>query len=80
MPPRAALVAKPYVTTPKAGQARMVTISRLYKDYETGARVVAELERSGIPQDDISIIANNERWLVRPRWLKADRPRCRWYR
>ena len=38
----------------------MATISRLYKDYDTGARVVAELERSGIPHSDISIIANNE--------------------
>jgi len=36
------------------------TISRLYTDYDTGARVVAELERSGIPHDDISIIANKE--------------------
>jgi uncharacterized protein (TIGR02271 family) len=38
----------------------MTTISRLYKDYDTGARVVTELERSGIPHDDISIIANKE--------------------
>src|SRR5215207_11281083 len=38
----------------------MTTISRLYNDYDTGARVVAELERSGIPHDDISIIANQE--------------------
>src|SRR5215208_4455666 len=38
----------------------MKTISRLYKDYDTGARVVAELERAGIPRDDISIVANNE--------------------
>src|SRR5918997_405858 len=38
----------------------MRTISRLYKDYDTGARVVAELEQAGIPHDDISIVANNE--------------------
>ena len=38
----------------------MANISRLYKDYDTGARVVAELERSGIPDSDISIIANND--------------------
>jgi len=38
----------------------MKTISRLYKDYDTGARVVDELERAGIPRDDISIVANNE--------------------
>src|SRR3954462_10074816 len=44
----------------------MKTISRLYKDYDTGARVVAELERAGIPHDDISIIANNETgWVDR---------------
>src|SRR4051812_12219203 len=38
----------------------MKTISRLYRDYDTGARVVDELERAGIPRDDISIVANNE--------------------
>ena len=46
----------------------MKTISRLYKDYDTGARVVDELERAGIPHDDISIIANNESgWFDRDR-------------
>src|SRR5215207_180287 len=43
-----------------SGEACMTTISHLYKDYDTGARVVSELEQSGIPQDDISIIANKE--------------------
>ena len=38
----------------------MKTISHLYKDYDIGARVVAELEQAGIPHDDISIVANNE--------------------
>ena len=42
----------------------MATISRLYKDYDTGARVVAELEHFGIPHTDISIIANNDTRLV----------------
>ena len=46
----------------------MRTISRLYKDYDTGARVVAELEQAGIPHDDISIVANNESgWFDRDR-------------
>lgn len=45
----------------------MATISRLYKDHETGARVVAELERSGIPHSDISIVANNDSG-----WFKGD--------
>ena len=46
----------------------MKTISRLYKDYDTGARVVDELERAGIPHDDISIVANNESgWFDRDR-------------
>src|SRR5215218_9123439 len=46
----------------------MKTISRLYKDYDTGARVVDELERAGIPRDDISIVANNESgWFDRDR-------------
>jgi stress response protein YsnF len=48
----------------------MATISRLYKDYDTGARVVAELERSGIPHTDISIVSNNESG-----WFDRDRPR-----
>jgi stress response protein YsnF len=38
----------------------MAAISRLYKDHDTGARVVAELERSGIPHSDISIISKND--------------------
>jgi hypothetical protein len=46
----------------------MITISRLYDDYETAARVVDELERAGIPNADISIIANNaEGWYDRDR-------------
>jgi len=52
----------------------MVTISRLYKDHDTGARVVAELEQSGIPHDDISIIANNESgWFDRDGSKRVDR-------
>ncbi len=37
----------------------MITISRLYDDYEAASRAVAELERAGLPADDISIVANN---------------------
>jgi hypothetical protein len=52
----------------------MAAISRLYKDYDTGARVVAELERSGIPHTDISIIANNDSgWFDRERSTQVDR-------
>jgi hypothetical protein len=52
----------------------MVTISRLYQDYDAGAHVVAELERSGIPHDDISIIANNENgWFDRDGSKRIDR-------
>ena len=41
----------------------MIVISRLYDDYSDAARAVAELERIGIPHDDISIVANNaEGW------------------
>lgn len=41
----------------------MITISRLYDDYDTAARAVDELERAGIPHSDISIVANNsEGW------------------
>src|SRR5215208_1353216 len=52
----------------------MITISRLYKDHETGARVVAELERSGIPHSDISIISNNQSgWFNRGGSKRIDR-------
>src|SRR5215213_8993751 len=52
----------------------MVTISRLYKDHDTGARVVAELEQSGISHDDISLIANNESgWFDRDGSKRVDR-------
>jgi len=52
----------------------MTTISRLYKNHDTGARVVAELERSGIPQSDISIIANNDTgWFNRDESKLIDR-------
>src|SRR5205814_6215419 len=50
-------------------------ISRLYKDYDTGERVVAELERSGIPHTDISIVSNNESGRFdrgRPRRIDRD--------
>jgi hypothetical protein len=41
----------------------MITISRLYDDYETAARVYNELERAGISKSDLSIVANNaEGW------------------
>src|SRR5690349_4743559 len=52
----------------------MATISRLYKDHETGELVVAELERSGIQDSDISIIANNDSgWFDRDRSTRIDR-------
>jgi len=52
----------------------MATISRLYQDYDTGARVVAELQRAGIPDSDISIIANNDSgWFDRDRSRRIDR-------
>jgi len=52
----------------------MATISRLYKDHETGARVVAELERSGTPHSDISIIANNDtNWFNQDGSKRIDR-------
>jgi uncharacterized protein (TIGR02271 family) len=39
------------------------TISRLYNDYSTAAKVVAELKAAGLRESDISIIANNaENW------------------
>ena len=41
----------------------MFTISRLYDDYNTAARVYNELDRAGISTSDLSIVANNgEGW------------------
>src|SRR3954470_21099095 len=41
----------------------MSVISRLYDNYSDAARAVSELERAGIPHDDISLVANNsEGW------------------
>src|SRR4029077_15245264 len=37
----------------------MITISRLYNDHETAARVVDELERAGVAAADIAIISSN---------------------
>ena len=46
----------------------MITISRLYDNYDAAARAVSELERAGIPHSDISIIANNaDGWYDRDR-------------
>jgi hypothetical protein len=41
----------------------MTVISRLYDNYSDAARAVSELERAGVPHDDISLVANNsEGW------------------
>src|SRR5437763_9919567 len=37
----------------------MITISRLYDDYDSAARAVDELERAGVAASEISIIASN---------------------
>ena len=42
----------------------MITISRLYDDYNTAARVYNDLDAAGISTSDISIVANNsEGWF-----------------
>src|SRR6201993_2028738 len=72
--PRAAPPVVNHTAPPQKGRSTMATISRLYKDYDTGARVVAELEHFGIPHTDISIIANNESgWFDRNRSTRIDR-------
>jgi uncharacterized protein (TIGR02271 family) len=41
------------------------TISRLYNDYSTAAKVVAELKAAGLRESEISIIANNaDNWYA----------------
>src|SRR5246127_3051442 len=72
--PRAAPPVVNHTAPPQKGRSTMATISRLYKEYNAGARVVAELEHFGIPHTDISIIANNESgWFVRNRSTRIDR-------
>jgi hypothetical protein len=52
----------------------MVTISRVYKDYDTATRVLTELERSGVQHSDVSIVANNESgWFDRDTSNRVDR-------
>jgi uncharacterized protein (TIGR02271 family) len=52
----------------------MAAISRLYEDHDTGARAVAELERSGIPHSDISIISKNDSgWFDQNESKRIDR-------
>jgi Domain of unknown function (DUF2382) len=46
------------------------TISRLYNDYSTAAKVVAELKAAGLREGEISIIANNAE-----NWYSADQKR-----
>lgn len=48
----------------------MITISRLYDDYDIAARAVDQLERSGIPAADISIISSNA-----DGWWDKDKPK-----
>jgi hypothetical protein len=46
----------------------MITISRLYDNYDAASRAVAELERAGVPHSDISIVASNaDGWYDRDR-------------
>ena len=47
----------------------MITISRLYDDYDTAARAADALERAGVLASDISIIASNA-----DGWYDRDRP------
>lgn len=43
----------------------MITITRLYDDYATAARVYNELQEAGISKGDLSIVANNaEGWYA----------------
>jgi hypothetical protein len=42
-----------------------VTISRLFDDYADLQKAVAKLEQAGVPEDDISVIANNaDKWYA----------------
>lgn len=41
----------------------MTVISRLYDNYSDAAQAVSELERAGVPESDVSVVANNsEGW------------------
>src|SRR5690349_14072982 len=51
-----------------------VIISALFDDYDTARRAVSDLERGGLPSDDISIVANNaEGWYNPDRTDTVDR-------
>jgi PRC-barrel domain len=53
-----------------------VTITRLYDDYDSAARAVAELKRAGVSDSDISLVANNaEGWYASDRTGPVDRDR-----
>ena len=54
-----------------------ITITRLYDDYDSAARAVAELKRAGVPDSDISLIANNAdgRYAASDRAGRIDRDR-----
>ena len=42
-----------------------VTISRLFDDYADAQKAVINLREAGVPEDDISIIANNaDKWYA----------------
>jgi hypothetical protein len=53
----------------------VITISRLYDDYTVAIRAVDELERAGLPRDDVSIVASNaEGWYDRDRMTSRVAP------
>ena len=44
------------------------TITRLYDDYASASQAVSQLERAGVPRDDISVVASNA-----DNWYSGDR-------
>ena len=51
-----------------------VTISRLYDRYSDAQRAVAGLESAGVPQSDVSIVANNsDNWYGTDKEVDRDR-------
>lgn len=47
----------------------MITVSRLYNDYDSAARATDDLERAGVAAEEISIVASNA-----DGWYNRDKP------
>ena len=52
----------------------MKTLSRVYDTYGQASSVVTELEAAGVPNSEISLLANKHVSAAMTRWLKSAAP------